>query len=272
MNNYLKTPTAVKWLLILNIIAYILELFNGIDKTSYYCGLFYVGSPFFHPYQLITYMFMHGSTTHIFFNMFALWMFGRSLEMVWGWRKFLLYYMICGLGAGIIQEIGQAMGIIHIGAMTIGASGAVFGILLAFAAVFPDERLFVFPFPVPIKSKYYIMIYAAIELFAGVESNDGVAHYAHLGGMLFGLITLWIWKMKKKKKKQYSGWNYNKSEKRGGWTVTVNSMTPNEYTTSTSYTREEGEEIDRILDKVRQRGYANLTREEKERLFNASKK
>lgn len=167
--------------------------------------------------QLVTYMFMHGGFTHIFFNMFALWMFGRVLEQVWGPKRFLIYYMVCGIGAGLIQELVQfieyetilsnydnvqtAFGIIpmeeYLNMMrTVGASGAIYGILLAFGMLFPNSQMFVFPLPFPIKAKFFVIFYAAIELFMGMSANDNVAHFAHLGGMLFGLILILYWRKK----------------------------------------------------------------------------
>jgi membrane associated rhomboid family serine protease len=174
----------------------------------------------FKPFQIVTYMFMHGGFMHLFFNMFALYMFGRVLEMVWGPKRFLIFYMFTGVGAGIIQEIVQYLYYstqlsmysgVDFGAglivpmaqylnmwVTVGASGAVYGILLAFAMNFPNERLFVMPFPFPIKAKYFVLIFGAIELFTGLgnSAGDNVAHFAHLGGMLFGLILILYWRKK----------------------------------------------------------------------------
>ena len=154
---------------------------------------------------------------HIFFNMFAVWMFGRVLEQVWGPKRFLTYYLICGIGAGLIQEVVQYIeyatvlsnydsvqtpfGIIpmseYLNQMTtVGASGAVYGILLAFGMLFPNSEMFVFPLPVPIKAKYFVLGYAALELVLGITGGDGIAHFAHLGGMLFGLILILYWKKK----------------------------------------------------------------------------
>lgn len=193
----MRIPPVVKTLLLLNLAAYIIDIVcqAALDfPLSAFTGLFYVGSPFFKPWQFITYMFMHGSMSHIFFNMFALWMFGRVIEQVFGAKRFLLYYLACGIGAGIVQELGQAFGWIHPAAMTIGASGAVYGILLAFGMTFPNERLFIIPFPFPIKAKYFVMGYAVIELFEGLSTSDGVAHFAHLGGMLVGLMLILYWR------------------------------------------------------------------------------
>ena len=164
---------------------------------------------------------------HIFFNMFAVWMFGRVLEQVWGPKRFLTYYLICGIGAGLIQELvqyleyaftlsnydsvnlGIAGGIIpmeeYLNMMTtVGASGAVYGILLAFGMLFPNSQMFIFPLPFPIKAKYFVIGYAVLELFLGLGGGDGVAHFAHLGGMLFGLILIIYWRKKNGNQQFYS--------------------------------------------------------------------
>ena len=147
-------------------------------------------------------MFMHGGFQHIFFNMFALWMFGRTLEQVWGPKRFLFYYMVCGIGAGLVQELVQYIQYVtelsqydsvntgiavipmaeYLNLMTtVGASGAIYGILLAFGMLFPNSQMFVFPIPFPVRAKYFVMGYAALEIFLGLgASTDGVAHFAHL--------------------------------------------------------------------------------------------
>jgi membrane associated rhomboid family serine protease len=176
----------------------------------------------FAPYQFVTYMFMHGGLSHLFFNMFALYMFGGLLERVWGSKRFLIFYLVCGVGAGLLQEIVQYVtyvqegwsayqyvstvkGVLPMGEFlnkiftTVGASGAIYGILLGFAMSFPNERMFVFPLPFPIKAKYFVIGYAVIELLLGVgNSNDGIAHFAHLGGMVFGLVLILYWRKKRK--------------------------------------------------------------------------
>ena len=162
---------------------------------------------------------MHADLQHIFFNMFAVWMFGRILEQIWGPKRFLFYYIVCGIGAGICQEAVQYIeyatelasyqGVNMNGIVvsmadylnminTVGASGAVYGILLAFGMTFPNEEMFIFPLPVPIKAKFFVVGYAVIELLLGLSGTGGqVAHFAHLGGMLFGLILMIYWKKKK---------------------------------------------------------------------------
>ena len=297
----MRIPPVVKALLLLNIAAYILDVvMQGMGiSLSNICGLYYFGSNNFHIYQLITYMFMHGNLSHIFFNMFALWMFGRIMEQTWGGQKFLLYYLVCGVGAGLIQELGQVLGLIYPGAMTIGASGAVYGILLSFGMIYPNEKLFIIPIPVPIKAKWFVICYALIELMQGLSSSDGVAHFAHLGGMLFGLLLILYWR------KQASGYringknfwngttsydqtgdNYDKGE--GGIFDKLKDMMSDKkdgksnmhvhrsgHQADYDYNarkKSESAEIDRILDKIRKGGYQSLTDEEKSTLFNASKK
>lgn len=214
-------PVVTKNLIIINILLF----FGGIVASKYginldqYLGLHFFLADDFNLAQLFTYMFMHGGFTHIFFNMFALFMFGRILEQVWGPRRFLFYYIVCGMGAGLIQELVQyihysielsAYDSVNIGGMimpmaqylnlmiTVGASGAIYAILLAFGMLFPNQSLFIFPLPMPIKAKYFVIGYAALELFLGISNNasDNVAHFAHLGGMLFGFILIMYWRKK----------------------------------------------------------------------------
>lgn len=146
----------------------------------------------FQPWQLISYGFLHGGFNHLFFNMFALWMFGLPIERMWGSRKFVEYYFICILGAGLVQLLVQY---ISGGSYpTIGASGAVFGLLLAYGVTWPNNKLFLIFFPVPIKAKWFVLIYGAAELIFGVTgAMPQVAHYAHLGGLFFGAGLLWRW-------------------------------------------------------------------------------
>ncbi|WP_302576696.1 rhomboid family intramembrane serine protease [Phocaeicola barnesiae] len=212
-------PPVTKNLLIINVLCFVgmsVARRYGIDINDL-AGLHFFLASDFNVAQLISYMFLHANFQHIFFNMFAVWMFGRVLEQVWGPKRFLTYYLICGIGAGLIQEVVQYIeyatvlsnydsvqtpfGIIpmseYLNQMTtVGASGAVYGILLAFGMLFPNSEMFVFPLPVPIKAKYFVLGYAALELVLGITGGDGIAHFAHLGGMLFGLILILYWKKK----------------------------------------------------------------------------
>ena len=236
MNNI---PTVTKNLLAINVLMFLALLVaekQGVDLNSV-LGLHLFASEGFQPYQLVTYMFMHASVTHLFFNMFALYMFGRTLEYMWGAKRFLVYYLVAGIGAALVQEtIGmvryhEALNgmspldvelvlsrgfdalregknfvnpqLAHLNVVlnstTVGASGAIYAILLGFGMLFPEERMFVFPIPFPIKAKYFVMGYVVIELYLGVSgSADGVAHFAHLGGMLFGFILILFWRNKGK--------------------------------------------------------------------------
>ncbi|NPA44496.1 MAG: rhomboid family intramembrane serine protease [Chlorobi bacterium] len=214
------------------VISIIVEATMNIDLGRV-LGLYFYKSDLFRPYQIITHMFMHGSLMHLVFNMYALWMFGQVIERVWGAKKFLIYYFVTGFGAVVLhtfvnylqyQSIVAGMSnesvqmvlnegaklISHnqnwtdpdVGALnlfmhipTVGASGAVFGLLLAFGMLFPNIELQLMFIPIPIKAKYFVMGYGALELYMGVQNaaGDNIAHFAHLGGMLFGFILIKIW-------------------------------------------------------------------------------
>ncbi len=152
--------------------------------------------PSFEPWQLVSYSFLHGSIMHLLLNMYALWLFGTRMENVWGSKVFALYYFVCVIGAGLVQLYVASQAAKQGGVYpTIGASGGVFGLLLAFGMTFPNERLMlIFP-PIVLKAKWFVLIYGAIELWAGVTGTEaGVAHFAHLGGMFFGLALLLYWR------------------------------------------------------------------------------
>ncbi len=154
------------------------------------------GIPGFSLWQLVSYGFLHGGLFHLFVNMFALWMFGTALERFWGSKPFLTFYMVCLIGAGVIQLVVATMAV-ESGSIypTIGASGAVFGILLGFAMMFPNQQLMLLFPPIPIKAKYFVIFYGAFELYAGVTGSlSGVAHFAHLGGMAFGFLMIAYWR------------------------------------------------------------------------------
>ena len=195
-------PPAVKNLLIINIIVFFGTELIG-DPMYQLFALFPIGSPFFRWWQFVTHMFMHGNFMHIFFNMWSLFVFGPLLERLWGSKKFLIFYFVCGLGAALCHELvllSQPLSNIP----TVGASGAIYGLLLGFGMLYPNYVLtLVFP-PVSLKAKWFVIIFAAIELLTGILGTlDGVAHFAHLGGMLFGLILILIWK---KKGQMYTEW------------------------------------------------------------------
>lgn len=193
-------PSGVKNLLFINGIIFLItkSMFTGAwtglgNFLAPYLALWPLGSGYFLPWQVVSYMFLHADLSHIFFNLFALWIFGQAIENLWGTRRFYMYYFLTGIGAAIIHMlIGGAQG------YTIGASGAVFGILLAFGMMFPNQHiLLLFP-PIPIKAKYFVAIYGVIELFSGLSRPDsGVAHFAHLGGLVVGYALIKLWKIKR---------------------------------------------------------------------------
>ncbi|MBR1792161.1 MAG: rhomboid family intramembrane serine protease [Bacteroidales bacterium] len=191
-------PPAVKNIIIINVIVFlftlVLERYGGMDGRIIVNMLsLWPAGDYFRIWQPITYMFLHASFDHLFFNMFALWMFGYILENYWGTKRFLLYYFVCGIGAALVNLL-----VVHGLHPTVGASGAVYGILLAFGMMFPEERIYIY-FLMPIKAKWFVIIYAAIELFEGIMmSHDGIAHFAHLGGMIFGLLLILYWRKKER--------------------------------------------------------------------------
>lgn len=230
-----QIPPVTRNLLIINVLIWLVEALGGSFgmRLEDMLGLHFWGSDKFNPAQLLTYMFLHdrGTILHVGFNMFTLWMFGRILEQVWGSKRFFVFYMVCGIGAALAQECVWQLTFIHdyisavapangmtydmmsqiVGAnpahfapgiaamknamLTVGASGAIFGLLLGFAFVFPNMPMYLFFIPVPIKAKYMVIGYGILELFLGVGGRmTSVAHFAHLGGMLFGLVMLLYWR------------------------------------------------------------------------------
>ena len=204
LRQFIYTPSVVQILLLLNGIAFMF-LFSAPMAIIETFALWPLGltdqiifndiAPRFQLWQLISYAFLHGGLFHLLFNLFALWIFGSRIEQAWGSKAFVIYYFVCVIGAALVQLLvsGQAMnsGEIY---PTLGASGGVFGLLLAFALTFPNEKLMLLIPPVIIKAKWFVLIYAAVELYAGVTGTlAGIAHFAHLGGMLFGFLLLWYW-------------------------------------------------------------------------------
>ncbi|NQW25640.1 MAG: rhomboid family intramembrane serine protease [Cryomorphaceae bacterium] len=214
-------PPVIKNLLIINGLAYFASIVfaqMGFDLIHLF-GLYLPQSPYFEPYQLVTHLFFHdlSNFSHIFGNMFALWMFGMSLENLWGSKRFFIFYFVTGLGAALChmgvnmwEYYGYAnqwevMGNPYAGQMaaallstpTIGASGAVFGLLLGFGMTFPEQRIYLY-FLMPIKAKYFVLLYGLFELFSGFANQDSnIAHFAHIGGMIFGFFLLQYWKKKR---------------------------------------------------------------------------
>ncbi len=219
-NSFQRTTPIIRNIIILNALAYVAQLVLGKGFT--YMGALHLWkSDYFRPYQLITHMFLHDpdSILHIIFNMFALWMFGTILERSWGHKRFLLFYLICGVGAGIISMLalnyqynqyltGEASlpliyqgNLIHfLNEPSLGASGAIMGVLAAFAYLFPNSELFIMFIPVPVKAKYAIPGFVLLDLFGGIYNrSDGIAHFAHLGGALIGFLVVYFWNKSNKK-------------------------------------------------------------------------
>lgn len=194
MNPYFKTPPVVKNLIIINVLAYMATALLPVGtQIMARCSLFWCENPLYRSYQFVSYMFLHGSIEHLFFNMFALWMFGRSLEYELGSKRFLTYYLVCGIGAALIQMATVWFsGEYYV--QLIGASGAVMGLLLAFGVLHPNAVIMLLIPPIPIKAKWFVIIYGVIELFSGWRGIGNVAHFAHVGGMLWGLLLLYWWR------------------------------------------------------------------------------
>lgn len=200
---FANLPTAVKNILIVNAIMLLAMYVLGENRIVRPLALYSFGSPFFKPWQLVTYMFLHGGFGHFFFNMFTLLMFAPNLENIWGTKKFLLFYFVTGIGAALVNNLVVFLRILinpDIASMlsmipTVGASGAIYGVLLGFAMLFPDAqmRFLFFPF-IPVKAKWIVLIFAVLELTMGLGGGDGIAHFAHLGGMLFSWILIKYWK------------------------------------------------------------------------------
>ena len=206
-----RITDVVKQIIILNVLAFLgaqlfstPEMINSqmqgwSDLGRLNLALFYPTLPAFQPHQVATHMFMHANLSHLLFNMIGLFFFGPALEAIWGAKRFLSYYFICGLGAAFLQILVRFLEIQFTGAdslyVMLGASGAVFGLLAGFAMYYPNQIIsLIFP-PISMKAKYFVLIYGAIELFLGISNfNTGIAHFAHLGGALFGVITILIWR------------------------------------------------------------------------------
>lgn len=280
-------PPVIKTLLISNAAVFLGMIFFG----NFRIGDFYFEQFFYHSFalwplgagfgfwQLFTYMFMHASFTHILFNMLALWMFGMELEHVFGSRKFLIYYLLCGFGGGLANLLVAPM-FTAVGP-TVGASGAVYGVLLAFGMMFPERPIYIY-FLLPIKAKYFVIMYMALEIFS-VGSMDGIAHFAHLGGALVGFVYLIA-----------DGYRFGSSSAHPhssgeGFFTSISNIGRRkqeqqdygEVTDAKVYDlfekqndakKHHQQQIDDILDKISRDGYQSLSEEEKKILFEASKK
>lgn len=216
-NSFQRTTPVVLNLVIINVLCYFAQVaFGGstdLNRVNDLFALHHYKSTEFRPYQLVTHMFMHGSLFHLIFNMLALWMFGSMIERVWGPKRFLIFYLVCGLGAGLAQMgsyifefwdidhatisadlYDQYQMALRIGC-TVGASGAIMGIVAAFGYLFPNTQMFVMPIPVPIKAKWAVLGFIALDVFGGVYRvpGDNVAHFAHVGGALIGFLIVFYW-------------------------------------------------------------------------------
>ena len=277
-------PPVIKSLLIANGAVFLLYSFVGsftMDGVplrlalDYYLGLMPIGHGFY-PWQLITYQFMHASFMHLLFNMvFGLWMFGMEVENTWGSKKFLTFYLLCGVAAGISQlilapiiEPSQTLG------PTVGASGAVFGVLIAFGMMFPDRYIFIY-FLLPIKAKYFVMILIALGVLS-VGGNDNVANLAHLGGALAGYLYMLYdvrgFKLKAKMRSMPGWFTPKPTQGNGGYTDVVDAKIFDIRDAKKDEHVDLQTHIDSILDKISQSGYQSLTEDEKKILFEASKK
>lgn len=304
-------PTVTRYLLIANVAVFLLQQLAGLfhaDLADLF-GLHFVLAENFRVFQPLTYMFLHANLMHLFFNMLSLWMFGGIIERTLGARKFLLYFLVCGVGAGLCQELFQTADYLYEGLAgydyvslpggnitmaafldswnTIGASGACYGVLLAFGMLYPEERIMLLLPPIPMKAKYFVAGYAVIELFSAYSSNDNIAHFAHLGGMLFGWLLLLYWRRRPRRAETWGGWTMEPRRK-SAWRRLLDRLTPRKKRVSTGNARhtatresdydfnmrrrENEARMDEILDKVRRSGYDSLSPEEKRELYRLSRK
>jgi membrane associated rhomboid family serine protease len=212
-------PAGVKWLLISNVAIFLLSYFGGSVLASNLALLELTPEAVvehFAIWQLFTYMFLHGSIQHLLFNMLTLWMFGMTLEQDWGTRRFLKYYFLCGVGAGICDLAVREIFRIHLNSSTLGASGAIFGLLLAFGVLYPNQTVLFF-FIFPMKAKYMVMIVGAIAFLGAFNVNSGVSEFAHLGGMAFGYAYLRLRFMRIDMlyfRREYDAWKLRRAKKR----------------------------------------------------------
>lgn len=244
---------AVKYLIVANAAIFIIQQLFHNQIISWFGLIPREIYTKFYLWELVSYMFLHGDILHIIFNMFILWMFGCEVERYWGFRDFMKYFFICGIGGGLFHVILHASSIIPV----IGASGAVYGILAAFAVLFPDRPIMFFPFPIVIKAKYLVLIFIGISLLFGIwGSQNRIAHFAHLGGMIVGFIYLKFGRninvlgefIKKKNTERKMLFLAKKRRK----------------------LQQLRNEVDAILDKINEVGYENLTEKEKKTLKEAS--
>lgn len=294
---FFSFPPVIKNLLIINGVVFFVQLlmdnlsFNGYPAwyilnrwfaLNPISGVDAAGQPFnFQVWQLITYQFMHGGFAHIFFNMFALWMFGAAIEDVMGSKKFLIFYLLAGISAGLFQLFLTPL-LSNTAAVTIGASGSIYGVLIAYGMFFPDSLIFLY-FLIPIKAKYFIGFMILIEFFAIDSAASNVAHLAHLGGALFGFLYIMFDKnsyvglknifrksyytSSNSGKKIFDNFSFKSKKKKEDVEDAKFYDLKNDQVENVTQ-----QEIDKILDKISQSGYQNLSEREKKILFEASKK
>ena len=264
-------PKAVKTLLIANVVVFLVTTLMMTRVAYFYFGLIpALVVQRFYIWQIVTHMFLHGSFGHIFFNMFALWMFGAELEYNWGTRDFIKYYFACGIGGGLFVIITAYMGLGSLTIPTVGASGAIFGLLVAFGMMWPDRMIFIFGI-LPIKALHFVIIFAAINIFYGFSGTGGnVAYFAHIGGGLTGFIYLKFgWRIA-----AYAE-HFGKKIKRRRFTVIPGGRNDSNVDNSRHEDNrgnhpDYSEEVDRILDKIARQGMDSLTDHERKILDRAS--
>ncbi|MBP3228749.1 MAG: rhomboid family intramembrane serine protease [Bacteroidaceae bacterium] len=287
-------PPVVRNLLIINVIFFLAQ--QAFDQRGYdltdALSLHYVLASDFRPWQLLTYMFLHGSTMHLLLNMFSLWMFGCQAEYDFGSRRFLIFYLACGIGAGLFQELWQtgeyallAREYYYIPEealnswATVGASGAVYGVLLAFGMLHPNQRIWLMFPPIPFKAKWFVVFMVVIELAEAFLSTGNVAHFAHLGGMFVGWMMIRQWR--RHDRAASSGFNSWEPQRPSLWQrlkerttrrrTNMHAEVNPDYRYNEDKKRNE-ERMDEILDKVKRSGYDSLTNAEKRELFDRSQR
>lgn len=285
-------PPVIKNLLIINVAVFLLQfmmenlIIRGVSGEYFIMryfalnpigGIDFYGQPFnFQVWQLVSYQFLHGGFMHIFFNMFFLWMFGIEIENMWGSKRFLIFYLLCGIGAGLLHMFVTPL-IGGAAAPTVGASGSIYGVMVAFAMMFPDRYIYVY-FLLPVKAKYLIVFLLLIQYFA-IGNPGNVAHLAHLGGAFFGFLLVLYYRRKSiniggffnsfKKKQRPAFRNPKRFSSASHHVEDADYYDINSRNDDNTVTQAE---IDEILDKISRSGYKSLTEREKRLLFEASKK
>jgi len=305
MSGFSMFPPGIKFLLASNVGIFLAELLFGqlhlagqmpLEMSILeYFALWPLHSGHFLPWQLFTYMFLHEGFMHILFNMLMLWWVGVQVELTWGTRRFLIYYFLCGLGGAVSHLLLSGFFGLGGGPM-LGASGAIFGVLVAFGVLFPDMRLIIFPLFIPIKAKFIVPILIGVEIYSTYNASDNVAHLAHLGGAVTGMIYLLLLSggriLALRRNRVQSKWSNTTgpAERDGGFfgrkrqpreavDAEYRDLDSNSHATTDMNARNvkqarviTQEEIDRILDKIAATGYQNLTEDEREVLFEASRR